>query len=79
MLMREQASFYRDRLSVVLNVAQPRREYLGSFGVRTGEDGHSLHHGGEDSDKEREGRTPAQEGDDPRDDVAVVHPSPCLS
>lgn len=74
-LLRAQVSSYRDRLNTVLGEAQVRGEYLGCFPVRAWEDGHSLHLGDEDRDKERVGRTSPREGDDPLDDGVVVHPS----
>lgn len=74
--MRVQASRYLDRLNAVVVDVQARGEYLGGFRVRVGKDGPSLHHGEDDSNEERGGRSLPPEGGDYGDVVIFVHPRP---
>lgn len=74
-VIRAQASSYRDGFDDVLGDSQSSGEYPGGFHVRVVEDEPSLHHGDEDSDEECGGRTPPTEGDHLRDEVVVVSPS----
>lgn len=59
----------------MLGDAQARGEYPGGFRVCVGEDGHSLHIEGLESDEERGGRTPPPEGGERGHVVVVVPPS----
>lgn len=72
--MRAQASRHLDGLNVLLGDKQACGEYLGGLCVHLGDNGHLLHLGDEDSDKERGAWTPPPEGGDLCDDIVVVPP-----
>lgn len=70
--LHDHAGDYRSLMNVMLADAQLRGEYLGSYPVRIGNEGHSVYLEEDDSDEERGGRTPPCEDDS--DLVVVLRP-----